>query len=300
MPLNWGNIADACGLQFRGKPWLYGTMRGTLNNVEVYAAVEQRRDLETELYSGRATIEAAYRFGHGPEFRLLREGTGRAWLKRFGYQDIQIGHHEVDFSCIVKGKRESMIRSVLLESADDLARLTKIRAVDLPFADEQAIHTELQLSEGNPEHIDGFVLAVQTLARMAATDLVGYSTLKALPDGVEGSEGGLPSVVLPLPNRVEFTPEYENERYTSRARARNACNLSPLIAAAHEGATIANATGISVASSALVALGDATLAIDETWMAVEWPCVVTDVDTLMAGAHLLSQLSQPPQGGIYR
>src|SRR5690554_5511437 len=39
-------------------------------------------------YEASARITVSYKFGAGPRMQLLREGTFRSWLKRFGYQDI--------------------------------------------------------------------------------------------------------------------------------------------------------------------------------------------------------------------
>lgn len=56
----------------------------------------------------------------GARLLLLREGTFRAWLRRFGYQDIQIGHADFDFRFVVKGQDEAAIRALLLPAATPL------------------------------------------------------------------------------------------------------------------------------------------------------------------------------------
>lgn len=83
-------------------------------------AITVRHQTQSFTWHGqpRVTTQLAFPLARpGPRWLLLREGTLRAWLRRFGYQDIQIGHADFDFRFTVKGEDEAAIRALLLPVA---------------------------------------------------------------------------------------------------------------------------------------------------------------------------------------
>lgn len=112
--------SDWTGLTWRQEPGFFTNSQVALVSVTSGATITVRHQARylTWHRQPRLTTQLTARLARPvPRLLLLREGTLRGWLRRFGYQDIQVGHADFDFRFTVKGDDEAAVRALLLPVA---------------------------------------------------------------------------------------------------------------------------------------------------------------------------------------
>jgi len=318
VPLKWKLLADASGLDLTSTDVskLFGStsahLEGELKGVRVEVQAKQvpvrqseiRLGLPDRTYIGSYDLNVDvcvyYKFGRGPALQLLREGTFRSWLKRFGYQDIELGQTSLDFQLTIKGEQEELIRDVMLANAAELSSYVGARHGALPSSDGSTIQCKADslstTEESGPRTVAEII---QLLVGLASTDIAGLKGLLALPGAKEGRDSDGKTVVrVEAPTVVEFYPE----RLENCARLRvhvPAKDLAPLAATpCSEREQIESHFGVRDLPLGLVR--DAELSVDSAGYWLSWPMAVEDAELLMDGAKLLARLAAPVGLGAYR
>lgn len=295
----------------------YGSqLRGQRSGVGIEIDVKQTPEIMTEsklldldrryvaYYNATIKVRVDYKFGRGPVFQLLREGTFRSWLKRFGYQDIEVGDSSLDFALTIKGEQEDDIRELIMANRKMLTRYVTGKRRALPTTDGQCIECKLEIVTSDAEEstnnsIKDVGELIDLLVSLATTDIVGMDLLMKLPEAEE-ARGLEDRVVVRVraPILIEFYPE--RDALTARLRARlplkGLDTVGPIPCSDRK--TIESHFGVP--ELPLSALGDAALRVDEDGIWLEWPDIVNDLEVLNAATRLLAFLSSPAASGAYR
>lgn len=295
----------------------YGSqLRGRRSGVGIEIDVKQTPEIMTEsklleldrryvaYYNATIKVRVDYKFGRGPVFQLLREGTFRSWLKRFGYQDIEVGDSSLDFALTIKGEQEEDIRELIMANRKKLTRYVTGKRRALPTTDGQSIECKLEIvtsdaGESTNNSIKDVAELVELLVSLATTDIVGMDLLMKLPDAEE-SRGIEDKVIVRVraPSLIEFYPERGvlNARLSARLPAKGLDNFGP-IPCSDRNAIESHFGSPELALSPLV---DATLRVDENGIWLEWSDIVRDLEVLNGATRLLAFLSSPAAAGAYR
>jgi hypothetical protein len=243
-------------------------------------------------------IRVGYKYGGGPKFELLREGTFRSWLKRFGYQDIEVGDTSLDFALTIKGEPEDDIRDLVLANRAALSSYVSGKRGALPTTDGRHLKGSWKSLSGE-ETMDDVCKLVDLLVGFATTDIVGMSFLLALPNAEEG-KGLDEDVVVRVraPTLVEFYPTRDAAKARLRARA-------PVEGLASKGPMPCSDRGsieryFGVQGLPLGLLADAELHVDNAGIWLTWQGIVEDAEVLADAARLLVLLSSPSGASAYR
>ncbi len=275
-----------------------------------YIPVEsQRHSIHVDLnssddstwYSGTVVVKADFAFGLGPNFKLLREGTFRSWLKRFGYQDIELGNQSVDFELTIKGTPEDQIKDVLLPNIDVLQRYVVTRLGTLPESDTVRVEASMPVStHDRPAIIEHIRDLVDLVAGIASSDLVGLKSLRELPDNRESWEDNMPVVSIHVPTQVDFCPTINKKRFVSRARVLLRSKVQSGKFSCCDASKVEEVLGLHGLGRLLAEVGDAKLIVDEHHAQIVWPDIVTKTSILLAAAKLLVRIATRTGQAVYR
>ncbi len=291
-----------------------GCVSGERNGAKVQIEIRQRKHVDEShrraaeifeeresWYEGTATVTASYRFGQGPNFKLLREGTFRSWLKRYGYQDIEVGEASLDFKLTIKGKPVDQVKDVVLSQLQPLHVYLEERRGTLPRSDGNEIAASMPIStQTRSESLERVDRLVDLLAGLASCDLVGLETLRKLPDNRESENAGTPRFTVSVPSRVDFEPLLDDGEFVTRASTPLQRELAPFDIPCGEVALLEEACGQHKLSAMLASVGDARVEAVDKLLVLTWSRVISDVDVLMSGAKLLAQIASPESRGAYR
>lgn len=324
----WVEVAEQLKLSLGERPaemseaWIGGTLSGTRRGAHVRIELEQKRvstghphggtsstntrpmrlaDVRS-WHEGRAKVIANYTLGHGPNFKLLRQGTFRTWLTSFGYQDIQVGNHALDYALTIKGDSPDLLKEVFLADADALVRYAKRRSGELPKSDGVTIEASIPLttleSERDIKHLDELV---DLLAGMTSVDIGGLGALRGLPGAtVSNPAAELTTVSVECPSTVEFLPLWTGKGFRSSCRARVTRSIAKGRASCADASAVEALCGMPNLLGKLSKVASAQLAIDEEFVTLEWQEVVEDPEALTAAAELLALIAAPGSDGAYR
>lgn len=301
-----------------GKARLEGTRRGVHVVVEVSQArratpyqasgtgnstyAERRLSNVSSWFEGRAEVSVRYALERGPTFRLLRQGTLRTWLKSFGYQDIEIGNHNLDYALTIKGSPPELVKTVFLSDADGLLSFVKQRNGTLPQSDGVELTSSLPLITDERDRDLGYIEnLVDLLSKMASADLGGLEALRAIPEASDIARDGVAvGVVVQAPAAVEFLPLWQEGGFQSRARASLARSIVPGTASCADAAAVKELSKMSNVGAKLKSLSEATLIVDAKHASLIWSGIEEDPERLVAAAEFLSRVCAPTGDGAYR
>lgn len=196
------------------------------------------------------------------------------WMRRFGYQDIEIGDAAFDLRYIVKGAPEDQVKTVLRAAARPLTVADNVHTVE---------------SNGEWIRVVGGVTTdidwdewLDTVSALATADLFGIEALTDLPDAeVRWPEPpGPPIVTVRLPTPVELSCRCHDRRAHTFARARVAAELPEF-----DGITGEDELPVEVPRGMA-----ARLRCDGSFVELVWPGVCADAAELLDRAGFLAQL----------
>ena len=216
----------------------------------------------------------------------------RSLLKRYGYQDIELGNH-LDMALTIKGEPPHMVKAMLTHAVEELGVAVPDRRMKLVGSDGISLRSHVSMStRARRTSIARLNACVNLVTKIAATDFCGYEELCALPDAEQRSSKQLPrSVVVRLPTTIEFIPVFENDRFMTTAQVILPSSGQDMTLALTEVAAIEARSGIL--GLPLISLGDASLIWKSCQLTLRWNHVVKEQNQLLAGAQLLSRLSKP-------
>jgi hypothetical protein len=320
-PLSVVSITNALGLEVRsGGQGLGGGLNTTLvgerEGVKLEVIIKQSphrvspivSEFESDGLAARfvawyevdVRCRATFKYGHGPAFKLLREGTFRSWLKQFGYQDIEVGKTSLDFELTIKGAQEDQIRDVLLANIDALSSYVKSREGSLPQSNGRLLRASYRMRSTSGEGgIAKLAKLVDLLVALASTDIVGMQALLDLPGAQESSDKeGNAVVMVEAPSLVAFYPARDAQRAFLQAHVAlfDLAPLKPVKCTERD----AIEKHFERRDLPLAKLEDAKLRVDESGLWLEWGTLVENKEVLLAGASLLSLLASPVAEGAYR
>lgn len=229
------------------------------------------------------TLRSPYLLPHGPRSRILPQGTLRMWLRRFGYQDIEIDDHEIDLRYTIKGE-ESEVRRWLAPVASafplDVLRHVKSRPRTLQIG--------LDASMDDTDVAD-WSRWIDFAATLAGTPFA-VDALLSLP-GAEvrwPAPPAPPVVTLRLPGAVELSCASDRGAARTFARARTAEYMAPFTAVLG-GESPLRIPGHLAPRAA--GLAGCELRCDGTIATVLWSGIQADPDALVAGASFVADLA---------
>lgn len=320
---DWAKLAERLALTLANRPpgmsdtWKEAALVGTRHGARLSVELEQRRvssaragSSTTQLsfknapswHVASAVVSASYLLGHGPNFKLLRQGTFRGWLTSFGYQDIEVGDRDLDFELTIKGDSPELLKQVFLSNANALGRFVRARYSELPWSDGVTITSSMRINTRERERgIQAVEELVDLLAGMAASEIGGLSTLRKLPGAAESAPGQWPTVVsLQSPSTVEFMPIWKGKDFGSSARARLTRSLTSGSASCADVSAVESLCGMSDLRGKLSKFSAAVLVVDEEFVKLEWDEVVSEIGILTAAAAFLALVAAPGGSGAYR
>jgi hypothetical protein len=211
------------------------------------------------------------------------------WLRRFGYQDIQVGHGRFDFTYTVKGQPEEMVRTALLPVAD---KIVAIDELDIE-SDGRAVEAKLNVSSLRAAELS---VLTDVCDKVANANIFAQETLKALPGArVRWPDDGGPLVVhIAEPFAVDFTFKLRNRRPITVASAevlesRSGLKMKP------------GDAGLPPEIRALLRKSGAeAVAGHQRHVEIRWPGLCDTHEQLVCGARLLARLAAGPRQSIYR
>jgi hypothetical protein len=232
-------------------------------------------------WEAKVKVQTTYRLALGPTFKLLREGTFRSWLSRYGYQDIELGDESLDFKMTIKGDPEDWVKATLLPQARLLGRIHQHHRGRLPYSDGETITAMAEISTEKPDNF-------------------GLAALRRLPGAVVSPDYVPVQVSLFEPTRVDFLPTRALSGFATHVRSPNVPSFAPGSCSCANVAEVEALTRTANLTASLKSCSEAEFVIDGEYLWICWPTVMEDEEPLLSAARLLTRLSTPTSKGAYR